>query len=411
MKTFSFLFFVVISLTINAQDRVMTPKKIKKFRQQEVITHFNKQDSVLQTIEPISDKVYISREYKVRYFSPILNWQKRSFAVIRAHIEVFSKSEKIPFLEKLDHKKWGIEKEKRTIETSLALRETYSVETDPNKQAQLVYQGNPLLTQYDSIWANRAFVIAYKKGKYDIYNLSLVSLAKGVTTYAQEGAYIGYIKKHQIYRTGMEGISNKNYTIRGAGLCCDIETPFSSEYFLEKDSLNNPIILEKVIDYLETPEREYDVIYHFNEKDKFDSIVWLDGSYKSVLERHQHYSVMVISDLLLVTKDNKKAIAYPLLDYEKKEINLVYITDFEYDSVIYTDAKTPLVLHKEQQKFIAHFPNWNDFRFDKNRKAFQVLISEPFKEIEMQGYFFVRYVRENGKKGWYNIKQNKTYDD
>lgn len=194
MKTFSFLFFVVISLTINAQERIISQKDFKKFRQQEVITHFNKQDSVLQTIEPISDKVYISREYKVRYFSPILNWQKRSFAVIRAHIEVFSKSEKIPFLEKLDHKKWGIEKEKRTIETSLALRETYSVETDPNKQAQLVYQGNPLLTQYDSIWANCAFVIAYKKGKYDIYNLSLVSLAKGVTTYAQEGAYIGYIK-------------------------------------------------------------------------------------------------------------------------------------------------------------------------------------------------------------------------
>lgn len=411
MKTFSFLFFVIISLTINAQERIISQKDFKKFRQQEVITHFNKQDSVLQTIEPISDKVYISREYRVRHFSPILNWQKRSFAVIRAHIEVFSKSEKIPFLEKLDHKKWGIEKEKRTIETSLALRETYSVETDPNKQAQLVYQGNPLLTQYDSIWANRAFVIAYKKGKYDIYNLSLVLLVKDVMTCVQEEAYVWYIKNHRIYRTGMEGISEKNYVYRKGFLCCDIETDFSSEYFLEKDSLNNPIILEKVIDYLETPEREYDVIYHFNEKDKFDSIVWLDGSYKSVLERHQHYSVMVISDLLLVTKDNKKAIAYPLLDYEKKEINLVYITDFEYDSVIYTDAKTPLILHKEQQKFIAHFPNWNDFRFDKNRKAFQVLISEPFKEIEMQGYFFVRYVRENGKKGWYNIKQNKTYDD
>lgn len=413
MKTHSLLFFFFIILKINAQYQSITKRNFNKFYQQEIITCFEPENNILQTIEPIAKKVYIFREYQKNYFSKgIQSDNNQSFIVKKAYIDILRKNEKIPFLEKLNYENFGIEKERRAFETSLLLRENYWINTHKNKKTELRYQNQVLLPKkYERIEVNRAFIIGYNKGKYDIYNTSLRLLAKDVLTYTQQEAYIEYVKNHQVYRIGMEGFSKNNYTHKKLFLCCDIETDTSSEYFLEKDSLNTPTILEKITFYNETSELKYDIIYHFDDNEKFDDIFWLDDTCVHHLERHEHFEVMVINDLLLVIKDNKKAIAYPLLNHQERKIILKYITNFEYDSVHYTDINTPLILSKKHQKFVAHFPNWDGFRSNEYEKPFQLLISEPFKEIQEQHYLFIRYVKENDKKGWYNIKKNTSHDD
>lgn len=300
-------------------------------------------------------------------------------------------------LEELNKENLNIDIEKSTYQS---LNEFFKIEELTNHKFQLTdYWGGstnikPLDETYDEIVQNKYFIVTKEKNSYDIYNTFLQPIIKDVNSYFFDGYYVQILKNGQITTLGAQGNIRNIYNQNFVG--CGTMPVYDYQIIKDKNRIYNLISRSG---YHNEPATSKGIAFQVKSPIKIDEIKWLDGSdrigYSSL--QYNENDVNLSRELLIIQNNKKFGIALP--EYDKNTAHIKLLTEIIFDRVSFTSYDEPLLLHKDQQIFILGLSLENP------------AILGPYQEIGERKKYFIRYTKENGKKGWCNLLRSENIDD